>query len=403
MTDPSFESALEQYLEAQRLSRRRFLGRAGSAGLAMTGMSTLLAACGGVKGTADEAEKTNKQQAAVSHPKTEIGDWTFSNWPLYMDKKLLKAFDKEFGGKVKYIEDINDNYEFFGKVQQQLQNGQPIGRDIVVLTDYMAARWVRNNYAEPFDKKNIPNASNLVDNLASINYDPDRKFSLPYQSGATGVGYNIKKTGRELKNVADLFDPKFKGRVTMLSEPYDSASTVMLGEGQDPSNATIDQLLAAIEKIDKANQEGQFRRFTGNDYTTDLAKGNVWVSLAWSGDLVQLQSDNPDLRFGYFEEGNVAFNDNMMLPAKVEHAYAAETMMNYLYDPEVAAKLAAYVNYISPVKGAKEMLEKTDPDIANNPLIFPPPEIQAKIKAYPNLSPADERAMQEAMAKVTGA
>ena len=173
-----------------------------------------------------------------------------------MDKKLLKAFDKEFGGKVKYIEDINDNYEFFGKVQQQLQNGQPIGRDIVVLTDYMAARWVRNNYAEPFDKKNIPNASNLVDNLASINYDPDRKFSLPYQSGATGVGYNIKKTGRELKNVADLFDPKFKGRVTLLSEPYDSASTVMLGEGQDPSNATIDQLLGR-DREDRQGQPGR--------------------------------------------------------------------------------------------------------------------------------------------------
>jgi spermidine/putrescine transport system substrate-binding protein len=403
MTDPSFEAALEKFLEAQRLSRRRFLGRAGSAGLAMTGMSTLLAACGGVKGTNAETEKTSKQKAAVSHPKTAIGDWAFSNWPLYMDKKLLKAFDKKYGGKVKYIEDINDNYEFFGKVQQQLQNGQPIGRDIVVLTDYMAARWVRNNYSEPIDKKNVPNASNIVDNLATINYDPDRKFSLPYQSGATGVGYNIKKTGRELKSVADLFDPKFKGRVTLLSEPYDAASTVMLGEGQDPSKATLDQLLAAIEKIDKANQAGQFRRFTGNDYTTDLAKGNVWVSLAWSGDLVQLQSDNPDLRFGYFDEGNVAFNDNMMLPAKVEHPYAAETMMNYLYDPQVAAKLAAYVNYISPVKGAKEVLEKTDPDIANNPLIFPPPEIQAKIKAYPNLSPADERAMQEAMAKVTGA
>jgi spermidine/putrescine transport system substrate-binding protein len=404
MTDPSFERALEEFLETQRLSRRRFLGRAGSAGLAMTGLSTLLAACGGVKGSVD-AQTSNKQKAAatVSHPKTAIGDWTFSNWPLYMDKKVLKAFDKQNGGKVRYLEDINDNYEFFGKVRQQLENGQPIGRDIVVLTDYMAARWIRNNYAEPIDKKNVPNASNIVDNLASINYDPDRKFSLPYQSGATGVGYNIKKTGRELKSVADLFDPKFKGRVTMLSEPYDSACTVMLGDGQDPSKATLDQLLAAIDKLDKANQGGQFRRFTGNDYTTDLAKGNVWASLAYSGDVVALQADNPDLRFSYFDEGNVAFNDNMLMPAKVEHAYAAETMMNYLYEPEVAAKLAAYINYISPVKGAKEILQKTDPKIANNPLIFPPPEIQAKIKAYPNLSPADERSMQEAMAKVTGA
>jgi spermidine/putrescine transport system substrate-binding protein len=403
MTDPRFESALEQFLEAQTQSRRRFLGRAGGAGLALS-LTSVLAACGGVQGTEDKAKETNADKPkTVSHPKEPIGDWTFSNWPLYMDKKLLKAFDKKFGGKVRYLEDINDNYEFFGKVRQQLENGQPIGRDIVVLTDYMAARWIRNGYAEPMDKNNVPNAKNIVDNLATINYDKDRTYSLPYQSGATGIGYNIKKTGRELKNVADFFDPKFKGKVSLLSEPYDAASTVLLGDGIDCSKATIDQLLGAIEKIDKANQGGQFRRFTGNDYTTDLAKGNVWVAMAWSGDLVQLQSDNPDLRFGYFEEGNVAFNDNLMMPAHVEHPYAAEMMFNYLYDPVVAAKLAAYVNYISPVKGAKEELEKTDPDIANNELIFPPPEVQAKIHAYPNLSPADERQMQEAMAKVTGA
>jgi spermidine/putrescine transport system substrate-binding protein len=404
MTDPRFERALEEFLEEQRHSRRRFLGRAGGAAFAATGLSTLLAACGGVQGTNEKAADKNKDKAAsVSHPKEAIGDWTFSNWPLYMDKKLLKAFDKKYGGNVKYLEDINDNYEFFGKVRQQLENGEPIGRDIVVLTDYMAARWIRNNYVEPIDKKNVPNAKNIVDNLANINYDPERKYTLPYQSGATGIGYNIKKTGRELKNVKDFFDPKFKGKVTLLSEPYDAASTVLLGDGIDCSKATLDQLLGAIDKIDKANQQGQFRRFTGNDYTTDLAKGNVWVSMAWSGDMVQLQSDNPDLRFTYFEEGNVAFNDNLMMPAHVEHPYAAETMFNYLYDPVVAAKLAAYVNYISPVKGAKQELEKTDPEIANNELIFPPPEVQAKIHAYPNLSPADEREMQQAMAKVTGA
>ena len=382
----------------RRTSRRSFLGA--TAGFAVTG----LAACGGVKGTATQTKAQTEQKAAtVHHPKTAIGNWTFSNWPLYIDKKVLRAFDKKYGGHVKYLEDINDNFDFFGKVRQQLESGQPIGRDIVVLTDYMAARWIRNGYAEPIDKKNVPNAKNIVDNLASINYDPDRKFTLPYQSGAIGIGYNIKKTGGELKSVKDLFDPKFKGRVTMFSEPYDSASTVLLGDGIDCSKATIDQILGAIEKIKKANDAGQFRRFTGNDYSTDLAKGNIWVALAYSGDLVQLQSDNPDLRFSYFEEGNVAFNDNMLMPAKVEHPYAAETMMNYLYDPVVAAKLAAYVNYISPVKGAKEELEKSDPKIANNELIFPPPEIQQKIHAYPNLSPADERKMQEAMAQVTGA
>jgi spermidine/putrescine transport system substrate-binding protein len=387
-----------------RIDRRRFLGRAGSTGLALSGLPAILAACGGVEGTSEQSsEDSAKKAKSVSHPKTEIGNWTFSNWPLYMDKKLLRAFDKEYGGKVRYLEDINDNYEFFGKVRQQLEQGEPIGRDIVVLTDYMAGRWVRNGWVEPIDKKNVPNAKNVVENLATINYDKERAYTLPYQSGAIGAGYNIKKTGRELKSVKDLFDPKFKGRVTMFSEPYDSACTVLLGDGIDASEASIDQLQGAIDKIDEANKAGQFRRFTGNDYAADLAKGNIWVALAYSGDLVQLQSDNPDLRFSYFEEGNIAFNDNLMMPAKVEHPYAAETMFNYLFDPVVAAKLAAYVNYISPVKGAKEELEKTDPDIANNELIFPPEEIQAKLHPYPSLSPADERTMQEAMARVTGA
>jgi spermidine/putrescine transport system substrate-binding protein len=383
---------------ADGLSRRRFLQR----GAALTTLPAIFAACG-IEGTGPTDEETAEAARAVTHAKTQIGNWTFSNWPLYMDKKILRAFEKEYGGKVRYLEEINDNYEFFGKVGQQLEQGVPIGRDIVVLTDYMASRWVRNAYAEPLDKNNIPNAKNIVDNLATINYDEERRFTLPYQSGAIGLGYNIKKTGRELGNVADLFDPKFKGRVTMFSEPYDSACTVLLGDGVDASAASIDQILGAIEKIDEVNRGGQFRRFTGNDYTTDLAKGNVWVALAYSGDVVALQSDNPDLRFAYFEEGNMAFNDNLMMPAEVEHPYAAETMMNYLYDPVVAAKLAAYVNYISPVKGAKEELEKTDPDLANNPLIFPPPEVQAKLKAYPALTPEDERTMQEAMAQVTGA
>jgi spermidine/putrescine transport system substrate-binding protein len=262
---------------------------------------------------------------------------------------------------------------------------------------------VRLKYVEPIDKKNVPNIKNLVDNLKSINYDPQRNYSLPWQSGAIGLGYNIKKTGRELKSVKDFFDPKFKGRVTMLSEPYDAANEVLLGDGVDASKATIDQILGAIEKIDKANRAGQFRRFTGNDYTTDLAKGNVWVSLAYSGDLVQLQSDNPDLKFAYPEEGAMLFTDNMMMPAKVQHPYAAETMMNYVYEPSVAAKIAAYVNYIPPVKGVKEIFEKKSPKLASNPLIFPPEEIAAKLHPYPALSQGDERKMQEAMAQVTGA
>jgi spermidine/putrescine transport system substrate-binding protein len=383
---------------ADQFTRRRFLGRAGSLALAST-----LAGCG-IEGTLQRARENATPVATVHHPKVPIGDWTFSNWPLYIDKKVLKIFDKRYGGHVKYLEEINDNDEFYGKVRQQLQDGVPIGRDIVTLTDYMAAKWVRNGYVTPLDKRNIPNVvKNLQPNQRHAPFDPQRRFTVPWQSGATGIGYNIKLTGRELHSVKDLFAPEFKGKVTMLSEPYDSACTVLLGEGIDPTHAKIDQILAAIDKISKANDAGQFRRFTGNDYTTDLAKGNVWVALAYSGDLVQLQSDNPNLRFAYPDEGAMFFTDNMMIPAKAEHVYAAETMMNFVYEPEIAAKIALYVNYLSPVKGVKELVEKQDPKLANNPLVFPSDAILNKLHPYPALSDADERTMKEAMAQVTGA
>jgi spermidine/putrescine transport system substrate-binding protein len=173
----------------------------------------------------------------------------------------------------------------------------------------------------------------------------------------------------------------------------------MLSQGVDPSKATIDQILAAIEKIDKANKAGQFRRFTGNDYSTDLTKGNVWIAAAYSGDLVQLSSDNPDLRFVYPDEGALLGTDNFMIPNKAEHPYAAEVLMNFYYTPEVAAKVVEYVNYISPVDGVKALA----PKLADNPLIFPPDDIRQRLHAYPSLKPADERRMQEEMAKVIGA
>jgi spermidine/putrescine transport system substrate-binding protein len=403
MSERDVERALERLLfeKDAGMSRRRFLGRSGAAALGLTALGAALSGCS-IEGEA--AHQVNARKAvAVHHPKASLAGLRWANWPLYIDKKTLKSFDKQYGVKVKYVEEINDNFEFFGKVRQQLAQGQDIGRDIVTLTDYMAARWVRDGYVEPIDKTNVPNIKNLVPNLRSINYDPERKYTLPWQSGGTGIGYNPKKTGRKLESVNDLFDPAFKGRVTFLSEPYDSACLVLLGMGIDASKAKIDEILKAIDKINQAKNAGQIRRFTGNDYTTDLAKGNVWAAVAYSGDLVQLQADNPDLEFVYPKEGAMLFTDNMMMPKHVAHPYGAELLMNYYYEPEVAAKVAAYVNYITPVAGAKEVLLKTDPEIANNPLIFPPDDVRARLHAYPALSPAEEREMQNAMANVTGA
>src|SRR2546430_6332411 len=204
----------------------------------------------------------------------------------------------------------------------------------------MAARWVRAGFVTAIDKGNVPNAKNLVPELQSINYDPKRNFTLPWQSGAIGIGYDPRKTGRKLDSIQDFFDPKFKGRVSFLQEPYDSAGMVMLLQGVDSTHANIDQINKAIDKIDEAQKAGQIRRFTGNDYTTDLTKGNVWVAMAYSGDIFQLKKDNPTLEFIIPQEGAMLWTDNMMMPQKPPHPYAAETMMNYVYDPTVAATIA---------------------------------------------------------------
>ncbi|ADB52692.1 polyamine ABC transporter substrate-binding protein [Conexibacter woesei] len=387
----------------ERITRRRLIGRGATLAAVASGLSGALAACG-IEGTNEQSLAELKRQAdAVDHPRVELGDWTFANWPLYMDKALTKEFDRRFGGRVKYVEEVNDNNDFFGKVRQQLAAGQPTGRDLAVLSDWMVARRIRNGWVVPIDRRNVPNARNLETGLANPDWDPQRRFSLPYQSGAVGIGYDIEQTGRELRSLRDLFDPEWKGRVTFLAEPYDAAGSVLAMQGKDSTKATLDDELEAIEFIGAANDKGQFRRFTGNDYTTDLAKGNIVAALAYSGDMVQLQSDNPNLRFSYAEEGAVLFTDNLLMPAKAGNPYAAEVMMNYLYDPQVAARLCAYVNYISPVRGIREILEREDPEIAQNPLIFPPEEVRATLQPYPFFTAREEQTMNEAMAKVAGA
>src|SRR5919112_58892 len=300
-TDRDLDLFFEQLVEG-RVSRRQLMRRLGAAGLTLSSAGTLLAACGGVEGT----DKGGPKKTTATHAKTAIKELDFSNWPLYIDKKVIKDFQKQNGGaKVKYTEEINDNDEFFGKVRQQLQAGDSLDRDIVVLTDPMATRWVNAGWLEPKDKNNIPNEKNLVANLQHPNFDKNRTFTLPWQSGMSAIGYNPEKTGRKLTSINDLFDPKFKGKVGLFSDPHDSASFVVLSMGKKTEDATLDDVLAAIEKIDQENKKGQIRRFTGNDYTTDLAKGNVWVSVAYSGDISGLLPDNPELEFVIPEEGAI--------------------------------------------------------------------------------------------------
>jgi spermidine/putrescine transport system substrate-binding protein len=376
-------------------TRRQFLGRAGSLALA----SSVVAGCGSVKGTADS---TRTPAPTASHPKEALSEIRFSNWPLYIDRKVIREFNARFDAKLRYVEDINDNEEFYAKVRQQLEADQPTGRDLVALTDWMAARWIRLGYLEPIDSANVPNVrANLIDGLRDPVFDKERKFTAPWQSGITGIGFNRKEVG-DLKSMDALFDPQYKGKVTFLSDARDSSSLVMLMNGVKPEEAKIDDVMAAIDKVDEANRAGQIRRFTGNDYTTDLTKGNVLVCMAYAADLIQLKADNADLDFVVPEQGAVRWSDNMMIPKGAAHPYGAEVWMNYVYEPEVAAKITAYVGSITPVKGVQPLVEKIDPDLASNPLVFPDDETQARLSGYPNLTSAEERQMNERFATVTG-
>ena len=398
MPRESFESALERMIAEDRIDRRRFMGRAGSTAFAATALSGLLAACGGAEG---QNESEGGAAAEVDHPKTELGEIVFANWPLYIDKKVIKQFNRETGAQLKYNEEINDNNEFFGKVRQPLEQDRSIGRDIVALTDWMAARWIRLGYTEPIDHDNVPNLKNLRDSLRNVPFDRGRKNSIPWQSGMTGIGYNKKEVG-ELRSLEQLWDPKLKGRVTALSEARDTIGLVMLQQGKDPGKPTIDDILAAVEFIEEQNGKGQIRKFTGNEYTTDLAKGNIVAALAWSGDMIQLQADNPDLEFVIPEQGGMLWSDNMMIPQKAPHPYGAEVVMNYVYDPEVAAKIAAYVNYVTPVEGAKEVLAESDPETAENPLIFPAQDTLGQLSVFGDIDVEQEQQMNEAFQAVVG-
>jgi spermidine/putrescine transport system substrate-binding protein len=396
-----FDRRFEELINAE-LTRRRLLRR-GAAGAMSISAIAYLAACG-----TDETSKPKGSSNAKIKKAQLAKTMTFSNWPLYIDvddktkrRPTLDAFQKKYGTKVKYIEEINDNVEFFGKVRQEYAEKNSGGRDLHVVTDWMCARMKRLGYVQRFDKTSMPNAvKNIEPAVAHPDFDPNREFSMPWQSGQVGLIYRKDKVGGDLDSINDLFDKKFKGKVTMLTEMRDTVGSVLLGMGIKPEKTTKDQVMTAIDKVAKASKDGQIRRFTGNEYTKDILKGDSYAILGWSGDAVQLTADNKSVRFKNPKEGFMVFTDSMQIPVGAPHAYTAEKMIDFVYDPEIAAKIAAYVNYVPPVKGTKEVLQKTDPDIASSPLVFPDLSNAHNFKTF---SPADEREIDEAFQKAIGA
>jgi spermidine/putrescine transport system substrate-binding protein len=369
----------------QAINRRGFLRRTalGAGGLVLG--NSLLAACGGGKEGAPAAGADSTAATASAGKTLRI-----SNWPLYIDKQTVPDFEKATGIKTEYTEDINDNAEFFAKIDEPLKRNQSIDREIIVLTDWMAGRLIQLGYVAPLDDAKFPNKANLVDNVKDVSFDPGRKYSVPWLSGMTGIGYNPKKTGRELTSINDIFDPKFKGQVTMLTEMRDTIGLVMLGEGKDPTKATVADAKAAAAKIKKARESGQIRKFTGNDYAEDLAAGNIAVALAWSGDIQGLAADNPNLRWIAPKEGAMLYSDNMMIPKTDDRQDLAMAWINYVYDPKHSAQIVAGAPYLSAVKGAGAELAKIAPDLASSPLVNPPDDLRARLHVFRALTDAED-------------
>ena len=393
------------------LTRRRFLQ-----GTALTGTAAFLAACGS-PGTGPPRPVRRRPlpprfERAPTSPadQSPSAELNFANWPLYIDTddddstkhKTLEDFTAEYGTVVKYSEVINDNNEFFGTIKAPLEAGQDTGWDLVVLTQWMAARIIRLGWAETFDLANLPTfAANLEDAYRAPDFDPENKAHAPWQAGMTGLGFDSAVTG-DLTSAAALWDPQWKGRITYLSEMRDAVGLTLQKLGYDPSTVTREQFDEAIAEMRGAVDAGIVRAFTGNDYAEDIVAGNVVVAMAWSGDIIQKQLERETLRFAIPDEGGALWYDNMLIPRGAKHKYTAELFIDFVYRPAVAAQIEAWVNYICPVKGAREELIAIDPDLGNNVLIFPTEEMLAKVKRFKSLEEDEETYFNDQFSDLTG-
>ena len=389
----------------RHLTRRGLLtGTLGSAALLAT--AGTLAGCG-TKGAQQTEAGCKSDDLSATEKKL-----AFSNWPQYMDvdekdeskRPTLDAFVKKSGIQVTYTEDVNDNNEFFGKVQNQLAGCQTTGRDIMVLTDWMAARMIRLGWIQKLDKAKLPNVeANLLPSLRNRSFDSDNQLAIPWQSGLAGLAYNAK-VAKEIRTVDELLTrPDLKGKVTALSEMRDTMGLLLQSNGHDPANFTTAQFDDALNKLKKAVDSKQIRKFTGNDYAPDLAKGDIAACIGWSGDVIQLGFEDEKIKFVVPDSGVMLWSDNMLVPNKATHKANAEELINYYYDPAVAAQLAAYVNYICPVKGAQAEMEKIDPELAANPLIFPDEAMLSKSKVFMALDEKREKEYETKFQQVIGA
>ena len=388
--DPMVRSLVKMARKSQ-LSRRSFLAGAGGGAVAL-GLSAC--AAGEELVAAEDISATDKTL-----------NW--SNWPFYIDEDddgnypTLERFQEQTGISVNYMVDYDDNNTYYAKVRDQLQLGQDIGADIVTPTEWMAAHSGQLRFVQELNADNIPNKANVVDSLANPDWDPGRAKSLPWQGGFAGIAYNVDKVG-EIKSVEDLWAPELKGRVVVLSEMRDTMGILMMANGVDiAGDWSADDYNDALEVLRAQVEAGQIRNVRGNSYTEDLVNEDALVAIGWSGDITLINFENgyddgEKWKFVFPDSGATIWNDTMVVPVGSPRKTNAETLMNYYYEPEVAAEVAAWVNYVTPVKGAYEAAMEIDPELAENKMIFPDDETLSQVKAFRTLSSDEDNEYQAA-------
>ena len=380
--------------------RKRRFGAPVVAGLALVA-AVVLAACGGGGGGVGGAD-TSEITVAKGGPAS--GSVLISNWPGYVDPGAdgtIAQFQEQTGIKTTYKDDVNDNVVFFNKLKPQLDQGSSGGRSLFVVTDWMAKRMYDLGYLQQIDHAALPTVfQNILPQFEKSKEDPGRKYSIPWQGGQTGIWVDTSKAP-EIRSVADLFNPKYKGKVTMLTEMTDTVPLVLQSEGINPDEATKEQWLAAIDKLRAARDSGQIRKFTGNDYTEDLTSGNIVAALGWSGDGSLIGNQNAEWRRP--TDGCDLFFDQAVIPVGAPNTPAAYAFLNFAYTPANAAKITDYVQYVTPVNGVRPILEKEDPAVANDPKIFPTEQEIAPCSAdpLPPGDPQDVADVEEAFQEVT--
>jgi len=402
------------FLGSSSLSRRQLIKRAGVLGAAGLSLPAFLAACG------SDSDDDASSGTTGSSPGTAGGGSSpgggggnslyFENWPAYIDPTedgltgTVDRFVEATGIDMQYTETFNDNNEYFAKIQPVLGNGDTIDPDIIAPTSWLAGRLIQLGWVDPLPLDQIPNAANLRADLVKPSWDPTGEFSLPWQTGFGGIAYNIDVTGRELTSAEELFDPEFNGKIGMLLEMRDTMGIIMLSMGIDIATLTdFATAEPAFAKLQQAKDDGQIRRFTGNDYMNDLSTGNFAACIGWSGDVAQLALDSPSVRFVIPEAGGTAWADTMVLPKGAANRDAAAKWMDFVYDPVQAAQLTAWVQFVSPVEGVQEELAKIDPELAENPLLFPDADTVARTHIFANLSEEVEAEYDAAFSAITGA